>query len=234
MHATQRLDYSVGETALVAPNQSHFCARGTKQSPSPSLAWRWRQHIAASLEPPLLQRTVCVSCPAFPCNWMDNHMPSYIQFPVLGRQACMVPPKARRLPGPSWLQSREMFHGSGRKAAREADPPIVSDWRGESEQRHWAYVPFSSVLFEPCVMCFCDAASSTHSEKEALVWTLDHLVSPLSLSSTPCFFYHWNHGGEIQLVSKLGPVRYTSRYIKFSEVGGADHYVFQKLVELEL
>lgn len=47
-----------------------------------------------------------------------------------------------------------------------------------------AHVPFQR-LFERCVMCFRDAASSTHSEKEA---PLDHLVSPLYLFHFMFFF----------------------------------------------
>jgi hypothetical protein len=66
-----------------------------------------------------------------------------------------------------------------------------------------AYVPFQR-LFERCVMCFCDAASSTHSEKEA---PLDHLVSPLYLFHFMFFSSVFSlseiMGREIQRVSEL-------------------------------
>ena len=68
----------------------------------------------------------------------------------------MVPPKAQRLPG-SLDCTAEMFHGSGHKAAREADPRplIVSVCQiGEGKAIKDIGIRSFSVLFEPCVMCF--------------------------------------------------------------------------------
>lgn len=192
MHATQRLDYSVGETALVGTKPKPFLCSWHETVPVPrSLAWRWRQHIAASLEPPLLQRTVCVSCPAFPCNWMDSHMPSYIQFPVLGRQACMVlvPPKARRLPGLPDCRAEKCSMGQGaRQLGRQTRPSCQT---GEEKASKGIGHTF---LFRQCCLSPASCASATqpapHTAKRrhSGFWTISSHLS-LSLSHF-MFFYH--------------------------------------------
>jgi hypothetical protein len=106
---------------------------------------------------------LCVSCPSGFATQLDNHMPScsHLLSPsplrCNARQACkcMMPPKgSRRLPGHLDCTA-EMFHGSGRKAAREGRERqqsrtgaqlVVSDWRGESEQIYVGIRSFSAFV----------------------------------------------------------------------------------------
>ena len=89
------------------------------------------------------------------------------------RQACMVPPKAQRLPG-SLDCTAEMFHGSGHKAAREADPRplIVSVCQiGEGKaSKILAFVPFQCCLSP--ASCASETKPAPLTAKRRHLWTI--------------------------------------------------------------
>ena len=104
------------------------------------------------------------------------------------RQACMVPPKAQRLPG-SLDCTAEMFHGSGHKAAREADPRplIVSVCQiGEGKaSKILAFVPFQCCLSP--ASCASETKPAPLTAKRRHLWTISFFF--LSISWFFCFFF---------------------------------------------
>ena len=112
------------------------------------------------------------------------------------RQACMVPPKAQRLPG-SLDCTAEMFHGSGHKAAREADPrPLIvsvcqtGEGRGK-RSKILAFVPFQCCLSP--ASCASETKPAPLTAKRRHLWTISFFsfrFHGLSVS----FFHSEKHG----------------------------------------
>jgi hypothetical protein len=122
----------------------------------------------------------------------------------------MAPKASARLPGhlDCAAEMKCCSTAMGRAGGRPGRSIGVSVSLGRGQRREEKaskdVVGICSFLFpvsfeRPFVMCFCDAASSTHSEKEPLL-SLGHLVSSRLSLSLSLRLKSW---GEIQRVSEV-------------------------------
>jgi len=121
------------------------------------------------------------------------------------RQACMVPPKAQRLPG-SLDCTAEMFHGSGHKAAREADPrPLIvsvcqtGEGRGK-RSKILAFVPFQCCLSP--ASCASETKPAPLTAKRRHLWTISFFF-PFDFMVFLFLFFTLKNMGRNQRVSEL-------------------------------
>lgn len=146
---------------------------------------------------------------------LDNHKPSCHHGLLLfydARQACMVPPKAQRLPG-SLDCTAEMFHGSGHKAAREADPwPLIVSVCQTGEEKVSKDI-LAHVAFQCClspVSCAPETQPAPLTAKRRHLWTIPSLFFPFRFHGFSVSYYFSSENMERMEISTSVRVSYNA------------------------